>query len=106
MLNNRCKLSRRLQLAVFFLLVSGESTSADETGVGFEALRLRDFEAASSAFLVRAASGDQQALYHLAGLYRRGLGVPEDRDKANEIYRQLAEKGHAAATLGHAWTFQ
>ena len=70
------------------------------------ALLLRQFEKAAAELTVLAENGNIEALYRLAGLYIRGLGVPRDVDRAREIYTSLAADGHVpskAALARSSW---
>jgi uncharacterized protein len=50
-----------------------------------------------SALRVAAQSGDPQAQYELAEIYRVGRGIKADLDMAVTWYRRAAAKGHALA---------
>jgi len=56
-----------------------------------------DYEAAKSVWEPLAEAGDARALYNMATLYRRGLGVDRDQERAWDLLRQSAEKGFAEA---------
>ena len=47
-----------------------------------------------------AASGDPDAMYHLAQRYRRGKEIPQDIPQAVEWLLRAADLGHAHARLG------
>lgn len=51
--------------------------------------------------LLRAAveSGDAEARFRLGGLYFEGVHVPENPERARELYRETAEDGHVVAML-------
>ena len=103
----RFRKQKSLVLVRFFALLAATVTSLS-TGLSQaasnaeEALLLRNFDAAAEQLSVRAEAGETDALYHLAGLYRRGLGVPKDPAKAAEIYRRLAAEGDARAAAALA----
>ncbi len=64
-----------------------------------------DFKSAAEAFvqeryaatLMLAEQGNANAQYDLAGIYKRGEGVPQDYAEAVRWYRLAAEQGHANA---------
>lgn len=90
-------------LALLVVTVTSLSTGLSQPASSAEeALLLRNFDAAAEQLVIRAEAGETDALYHLAGLYRRGLGVPKDPDKAAEIYRRLAAEGDARAAAALA----
>ena len=41
--------------------------------------------------------GSEEAQFQLALIYDNGLGVKEDHDKAYELYKKAADKGHGGA---------
>jgi TPR repeat protein len=51
--------------------------------------------------LLRAAAeaGDAEARFRLGALYFEGVHVPENPERAREIYREMAEEGHPLAML-------
>ncbi|WP_209000976.1 caspase family protein [Stappia sp. BW2] len=52
----------------------------------------------AAAFLEKAAeAGDPEAMFELARMYERGIGVEQDVDKALELFRQSADEGFADA---------
>lgn len=50
------------------------------------------YEAARAAWQPLADAGDPRALYNLSTLYRKGLGVPLDAEKADSLLRAAADK--------------
>lgn len=56
-----------------------------------------DYAAAADQWRVYAAQGSAEALFNLGQLYRQGLGVDKDAEKAEVYYTRAAERGHAAA---------
>lgn len=52
-----------------------------------------DYEGALAAWQPLADAGDPRALYNLSTLYRRGLGVAVDPEKASALLQQSAQKG-------------
>lgn len=81
------------------MLVAGGSTGTAWADVkdGVEAWSRGDFEAAVRQWQNPADKGDPDALFNLGQAYKLGRGVPRDLTKAEELYRQAAQKGHARA---------
>jgi TPR repeat protein len=59
----------------------------------------KDAVEAVELFQRAAARGNVDAEYNLGVCYRRGIGVAADRDKARQLYREAAIKGHNSAQL-------
>ncbi|MHA7775444.1 caspase family protein [Roseibium sp. M-1] len=52
----------------------------------------------AAAFLEKASeAGDPEAMFELARMYERGIGVDQDVDKALELFRRSADEGFADA---------
>jgi ankyrin repeat protein len=60
-------------------------------------IRMRDYAQAASRLETLAETGDPEAQYRLASLYRAGKGVSKDLGKATELHRQSALAGYADA---------
>jgi ankyrin repeat protein len=60
-------------------------------------IRLRDYPQAVRRLESLAATGNSEAQYRLASLYRAGKGVSKDLGKATELHHQSALAGYAAA---------
>ncbi len=58
-----------------------------------------DYATAYREWADLASAGDAESQAALAGLYRSGLGVPQDEAKAASWYRWAAEQGHGMAQL-------
>ena len=56
-----------------------------------------DYAGARAAWAPLAEAGNARALYNMATLYRRGLGVDRDRARAREMLERSAEQGFAEA---------
>jgi len=56
-----------------------------------------NYAGARAAGAPLAEAGNARALYNMATLYRRGLGVDRDRARAQELLAQSAEQGFAEA---------
>lgn len=63
-----------------------------------ETLGLHWYGRAASLYEVEATAGDNNAAYQAARIYRRGMGVPVDRDRAITLFEQASRSGHADAT--------
>lgn len=84
-------------MAAALIVTASVSAGADVPVGALDAVRVKNFDIAASVLNEQAARGDLDAMYHLAGLYRRGLGVPKDSRKADELYRQLVSAGYQRA---------
>ncbi len=62
-------------------------------------LYVQDYDAAHTAFVTAGRAGDIPALYHLAGMYRDGLGMDPDPAAAVELYGIAADSGYVPALL-------
>src|SRR5690606_27540838 len=71
--------------------------AAGSTVAGVEKWRNGDYAGAVAEWRDPAAQGDPDALFNLAQAYKLGRGVPEDMDRARDLFRQAAERGHAPA---------
>jgi len=60
-------------------------------------IRLRDYPQAASRLESLAATGNPEAQYRLASLYRAGKGVSKDLDRATELHHISAMTGYANA---------
>lgn len=69
---------------------------------GVEAWERGDYAAAVAEWEGPAAAGDPDALFNLAQAFRLGRGVPQDMERAAELYQAAAGAGHvqAADTYG------
>ena len=69
---------------------------------GVDAWGRGDYTAAIAEWQGPAQSGDADAMFNLAQAYRLGRGLPQDLDRAADLYRRAAEAGHlqAADTYG------
>jgi uncharacterized protein len=71
------------------------------TGLGYMALdpdKSRfEPDKAFDYFSRAAEAGDGEAMFELAKLYEKGIGTPQNFDKALALYRQSADKGFADA---------
>ena len=65
-------------------------------------MRAGNFDLAASLLEQRAQSGDVEAQYQLASLYRSGRGVAHDDVAAFQWMKAAAEKGHAKAQFNLA----
>ena len=53
----------------------------------------QDYELARMVYLAAAGEGNERALNSIGLLYLNGYGVEADRDKAEELFLQAADKG-------------
>lgn len=89
-----------LMLIALLPLLAGAPVVAKTSDViaVFNTLTLkRNYGKAAAVLLEAAKQGDSEAQFRLAGLYRIGLGVPQDDRQAVYWASQSAEKGNADA---------
>jgi TPR repeat protein len=65
------------------------------------AVRIQDYAKAAEIYRTLADAGDPEARYHLATLYRSGLGVDADPVASRELLELAAVQGYANAQ--YAW---
>ncbi len=72
---------------------------------GVSAFRAEDYESAWFRFWGLARSGDPEAQFNLAQLYRLGRGIQRDLVQARRWYERAAERGYGPAQyqLGVLW---
>lgn len=97
MIIHRCRQPLFVAATLALTLAAGVSAQAELPAAALDAVRVKNFEIAAHTLNEYAERGDLDASYHLAGLYRRGLGVNKDDRKADELYRQLRNAGHQRA---------
>jgi len=88
---------RVLAVALAATALSPISPAFADVKDGVDAWGRGDYAGAVKQWQGPAAKGDADALYNLAQAYKFGRGVPQDPAKAQAMYRQAAEKGHARA---------
>jgi ankyrin repeat protein len=90
---------RQILLILIGLLLSTPAWSnIDQSLKEIEKLiRLRDYPQAAGRLEALANTGNPEAQYRLASLYRAGKGVSEDLDKATELHHLSAMAGYADA---------
>ena len=79
---------------VLLLLPSTEGRS-DDFNKGANAAKRGDYATAFRKWKPLAEQGDAVAQHNLGGMYRTGLGVPQNYETAVKWYRRAAEQGHA-----------
>ena len=69
---------------------------------GVDAWSRGDYAAAVAEWQAPAAAGDPDAMFNMGQAYRLGRGVPQDMDRAEQLYLAAAQAGHmqAADTYG------
>lgn len=86
----------------FFLVGAGAALpftpAIADVKAGVDAWSDGNYEAAVKEWKPLAAAGDPDALFNLAQAYKLGRGVPEDLEKAEELYGKAAAKGHVQAS--------
>ena len=86
----------RVLIACLFVALTSFPARAD-VGTGMEAFRRGDYAAAMAAWQPLAKKGDAAAQFNLGILYRRGLGVPPDNQRAIGWFERAAVRGHPTA---------
>ena len=90
---------RQFVLILLFLLAVGAARAQSPSPLE-EGRRLYfagDYEGAAALWRPLAEAGDPRAMYNMATLYRRGLGVPADPQEAERLLRGAGDKGFAEA---------
>jgi TPR repeat protein len=75
------------------LLTSSVQVSAETMEDAMNAARMRDYATMASILKKLANEGDKDAQYQLAKLYRNGLGVDKDLQKAGVWANKSAQQG-------------
>ncbi len=83
------------------LLLTAMPAIAD-VRAGVDAWSRGDYATAVAEWQGPAATGDPDAMFNLAQAYRLGRGVPQDPQRAEQLYQRAAQGGHvqAADTYG------
>ncbi|HOB13430.1 MAG TPA: SPOR domain-containing protein [Novosphingobium sp.] len=68
-----------------------------DTRAGIDAWDRGDYPAAVKEWQAAAARGDADALFNLAQAYKLGKGVPQDLQKAEDLFGRAAAMGHIQA---------
>src|SRR5215471_2369657 len=84
---------------LFAQAASGESATMN---VIDQAVRTGDFNRAAALLGKAAESGNAEAQYRLASLYRSGRGVPQDEPLAFKWMKAAAERNHVNAQFNLA----
>lgn len=81
--------------------LAARAQTPDDVAAALEAGRERylagDHVAAAALWQPLVAAGDARAMYNMATLYRRGLGVAQDEARADALLRDAAGRGFAEA---------
>lgn len=88
-----------LLAAALGLLIAAPPLSAAGTADALTAYRGGDYAQALPGLQQAAHGGDAQAQYSLGMMYRYGLAVPRDPQRAAELLRQAAAQGDAKAAF-------
>lgn len=81
------------------VLLSGCIMSGIAEKQGRNAYLQKDYATARMRFEEAAAEDNADALYHLAGMYVEGKGVPRDYAKAASLLERASAQGHAESRL-------
>ncbi len=88
----RCARPAIAALSLLLWLVAFPAPAA-ELGAGKKAAARGDYATALEIWRPRAEQGDADAQYNLGHLYRQGLGVPQDLERAASWYAKSAGQG-------------
>lgn len=87
-----------MRLMLFAALAAALAVPAlADTKAGVDAWERGDYKIAVDEWRKSAAKGDPDAMFNLGQAYKLGRGVPADTWKAQDFYRQAADKGHTQA---------
>lgn len=78
---------------------SGDTALDEQYKSGVRLLQSGDYTGAARAFRAAAASGHVSAIYNLAMMYNQGLTESFEIEKAIDLFKQAAERGHEQARL-------
>jgi hypothetical protein len=87
------------QLISRFFHSSGDTALDEQYKSGVLLLKSGDYTGAARALRAAAASGHVSALYNLALMYKQGLTESFEIEKAIDLFKQAAERGHEQARL-------
>lgn len=85
------------QLISRFFHASGDAALDEQYRSGVLLLKSGDYTGAARALRAVAASGHVSALYNLALMYKQGLTESFEIEKAIDLFKQAAERGHEQA---------
>ena len=83
-----------LKLIGIYLITIGSFCRADSASDDY---KNRDFESAALRFQIQAEAGDPRSQNNLGALYLRGKGVPQNYQKAYELFLQSATENFKGA---------
>ena len=84
-------------LAIAFLCTAPAQAETCKDGEG--AYAAANYPKALAILQPLAAKGDECAQYQLGEMHMLGRGVPEDKAKARELFKQAAANGHEKAKV-------
>ncbi len=90
-------LARRLGWITGLLAALASAPALADMRAAADAFARGDYQTAAREWLPHAAQGNPEALFQLGQLYRRGLGVEQDVERAERYYRRAAQRGHVLA---------
>ncbi len=85
-----------LLVAGVFAFASAGAIAAKKQSNGYVAVANGEYDEAVTLLVADVAKGDPAAIFNLALMYHRGLGVPRDEATAVRLY-------HEAADMGYPW---
>ncbi|HZW25086.1 MAG TPA: hypothetical protein VFF26_06365 [Gallionella sp.] len=85
--------------AVSITLFCCTAAHAQDCKDGLAAYVAGNFSKAIAIFQPLAAQGDSCAQYQLGEMYKLGQGIPQDKTRALELFKQSAARGNDKAKL-------
>ncbi|MBI4997044.1 MAG: SEL1-like repeat protein [Rhodocyclales bacterium] len=82
-----------------FVLLGCTAAQAQDCKTAQAAYAAGNYEQAKALLQPLASRGDDCAQYQLGEMYMQGRGVPVDKAKALELFKQAAAKGNEKARL-------
>ena len=99
---NKLKIIALSVLMLCFLAPVAQADKKQQLQQINKSIRTRHYDRAVEQLQSLVRTGDSEAQFILAGLYRSGKGVAQDIDKAIELYEKAAGNGHADAQFTFA----
>ena len=84
-------------IAIHFCLLTAQQGMSATFAEAKHSLRMKDYDHAVALLSELAATGDADAQYQLASLYRSGLGVGQSTSKCFYWLELAAQQGHVKA---------
>lgn len=85
------------------VMLCSTAAKAQDCKDGLAAYVAGNYSKAVAIFQPLASQGDDCAQYQLGEMYKLGQGVPQDKTKALELFKQAAARGNDKARLQAAF---